>query len=242
MPEAQTVVQGGPVDKQPVDDPKTPVAKPDAPVVKMVEVEIGGVKASVPESFVKQYQDLQSGVNALKNEVEALKKPVAPAAGEPDPTDPFANIDTELFADPKAAVAKIVAHAVAQATGEIKVAVAARESQTQFWTEFYKVHTDLDRDTDGDVVAAVMNREYDSMKGLKVPEAIALLGDKSKAAILRIASKRGGKMEPKPLAEGGNEPSKKGSKGDSEEVSPNSGGLSGVIKARQAARRAATKA
>lgn len=243
MPEANTVQQGSPVETPAVGDPKTPAVKTEGPIVKMVEVEIGGVKAQVPESFVKQYQDLQSGVTSLRNEVEALKKPAASVI-ETDAADPFANIDTELFADPKAAVMKILAIARAEATqaaGAVKTEVAARQSQTEFWNEFYKVHTHLDRETDGDVVSAVMSREYDSMKGLKVPEAIASLGDKATAAILRIATKRGGKMEPKPLAEGGNEPSKKGSKEDSTEVSPNSGGLSGVIKARQAARRAAAK-
>ena len=209
--------------------------------VKMVEVDIGGVKASVPEIFVNEFKAIQQGYTSLKFEVEELKKPKHTPVENSD--DPLANIDTELFQDPKAAVAKIIKAAQAGAVSQVSGEQAINTARTEFWNEFYKTHTDLDRDVDGDVVQAVMGREFQSLASLKVPEAIKALGEKSKEALLKIATKRGAKPGAggKPLTEGGNEPAKKGSKPIDDGVSPHSGGLSAVIRERRAARAKASK-
>jgi hypothetical protein len=247
MPEAQNAASEVLKDGQTVDGQQPanePAKNPDHTAsVKMVEVEIGGVKANVPESFVREYQQMQQGLFALKSEVDALKKPTPKSTNEPNPDDPLSNIETELFADPSKAVAKIIEVATTNAVNKMTAAVGAQTAQKEFWTEFYAKNPDLDRDTDGDVVTAVMNREYEAISGLKVPEAIKVLGEKSKAALMKIAQKRGANSSDngKPLAEGGNEPLKKLSKVESDNVSPHSTGLSGVIRARQQARRAAAK-
>lgn len=242
------VIKGGPVADGSAapgtEGKKTEPKAVDGPVVKMVEVEIGGVKANVPESFVAEYNAMHKGFSDLRAEVEALKKPKPTKKdGESDPNDPLANIETELFADPKAAVAKIIKAAREMAVGEVTSAQVAREGQREFWDAFYKANPDLDPSVDGDVISAVLTREFDELKTLKVPAAIKLLSEKSKAQLLKIAEKRGGGKgsSGKPDGEGGNEGSKKGSKAVDQSASTHSTGLSGAIRARQAARRAAAK-
>ena len=199
------------------NDAPPPNKETTPPDVKMVEVEVGGQKVKVPEVFVAQYQQMSADVAELSQRVQQLSKP---AAQDPSPDDPFADIEVRLFSDPKGAVKQIVDHAVKQAAGVAAASQSASEARKEFWSEFYRSHPDLDREAHGPVVDAVFARELSGMQNVSVSKAISILGDKVKAQVLKITEKAGKGAAPKrPTSEAGNEPSGSRSKPVNESAS-----------------------
>lgn len=217
---------------------QTPEPKTE-PQVEMVEAEIGGVKVNVPKIFADSHKALESKIDSLVNDLATLKKGAGKEAAKNDTPNPLADIETMLFAEPAKAVALILAEAKRQALGEVNQQTSAQKAQSDFWDAFYKENSDIDRETDGVVVNAVLTAEYPTLKDMKVPDAIKHLAKKSKESLLKIAQKRGGGSGAKPQSEGGNKTPSGGSN-DDKSVSADTQvtSLSSVIRDRRAARAA----
>lgn len=217
---------------------KTPATGATAPVVEKLTLD--GKEFEVPPAVaaaLKAAKDAASAAGTteadLRAQLEAAKKaaPATPAKAAATGED----IETLLFTDPKRAAKMIVDTAVAQVRAEYGV----EKAQIGFWNDFYKSNPDL---ADADlVVKAVMQREMGKLSPMSVEKAAEHLAEASKKELLRLGvtqkqGKGGGKA---PVAEGGTEGHRKPSKDtDTSESSPQSGGLSAVLKERQEARRA----
>jgi hypothetical protein len=217
-------------------------AKPAAGAATNVEIEVDGKKITVqPEvkaaldAAAKAAKDagvaaaeVEKNLKAQLDEIKAKLPKDPPQAG-----DPLDGIDTLLFSDPKKA-AQLIKE---QAKEEIRAEMGQTNAQTQFWTDFYGAFPELKQDEL--VVKAIMGRDFADLKPLKVADAIQKLGESTQKYLLD----RGVKREPVKKGdktEGGTESGSKGTKKDDvSKDSPNAGGLTAVLKERQAARRAA---
>jgi hypothetical protein len=215
----------------------TPAPAAPAPV----EIELDGKKLSVqPEvaAALKVAKDAAAAAGVAAKEVETRlnaqleelrkKLPGTPAA-TPNPED---DLDTLLFTNPKEAAKRIKEEAKAEIRAEIGVTTA----QTNFWTDFYGEFPEL-KDDDL-VVKAIMNRDYEDLRPLKVPEAIKKLGESAQKYLMDRGVERK-KQKKDPGTEGGNQPSARGPKKAEGERSQTAPSLSQVLKERQQARREA---
>ena len=219
-----------------------PNAKGAAKAPAPVDLEVDGKKFSVPPEVAAALSAAQKAATdagvaskdteaALRKEIEAIqaKLPKDSAKDAPNPDD----YDTLLFTNPKAAIQRIKDEVKA----DLQAQSAVKDAQVGFWSAFYEEHPELKEDDL--VVKAVMSRDMEDLRPLKVAEAIKKLGSATQKYLLdrgvkREKTKKGDKME------GGNEKSPK--KSDSSNVSgdsPTTGGITAVLKDRAAARRAA---
>lgn len=213
-----------------------------APIPTTVEIEVDGKKIAVqPEvkaaldAAAKAAKD--AGVAAgevesrLKAQLDELQKKLEPAkkqaAGRLD------SIDTTLFANPAEAARAIID----QAKEELRAELGVSNAQKQFWTDFYEAFPELKGDDL--VVKAIMGRDYPDLQPLKVADAISKLGESTQKYLLERGIKRE-KLAKGQKTEQGTESAGRGTKKDDvSESSPQSGGLTAVLKARREQRRAA---
>lgn len=231
------------------DTPTNPVVTMDsnvnvAPIAPTeVEVKIGDKTLKTDTATAAAIKAAQDAATAAGNLVEtnkALQKQIDDLK-KAAPPQPASNPDeyTDLFLDPKGFLTRFAQTLKANIVAEVRGEAAQATAQTQFWTEFYNENKDL---KDADVfVKAVLTRDYDSLKSMKVSEVIKTLAESTRAEILKLSPKGG---HGKPLAEGGTETRKPGSKEKTDESEPlPTTSISGVIAERKAARRkAATNA
>jgi hypothetical protein len=204
-----------------------------------VEVKLGDATVKVDPATADALTKFQKSVEAagvansqkiaeLSDQLAKLtaKQPTNPASTAPD-------LENLIFTNPKEAL-RLVKEDI---RAEFNATLNATQQQADFWREFYKQNGDL---TDSDwFVKSVMARDYGKMKTMQVPEAMKYLADTVKADILKLAPKKT-KDNKADVMEGGNEATPPKSKsGEASESPQTAGGITGVLKARQAARRKA---
>lgn len=191
-----TVMHGDPT--KPAVDAGAAAAAPE-----LVEVEIGTAKVKVDKSTADAIAAMRAAHDADIAALRAAANRPEPAKPAPAAADPFANIETDLFADPKGTLLRFGEHVAKVVKEDLTKQYEASENRKVFWSEFYKENKDLSGEEL--IVNAVFNRDFNSLMAMKGAEAMKHLSAKAKSEILRLKGDQGGKGG-KLVAEGGNEP------------------------------------
>ena len=179
----EDLIFGGP--GIPADQPASAgaPAAPAAPASRgptMREVTVGGAKYLVPEetavALEAQQAAFEAQSQALRAEIDGLKKPAAPAAAAPAEDD----FDTQLFLNPKATLSKLKDEWKQEIRTEYQVTTA----QQKWWSDFYAEHKHLNGSNV--IVEAVMRANFDELKALPVNQQGKALADKVDAELARI--------------------------------------------------------
>lgn len=224
-----------------IGSPNAPAAAAAAP--ELVEVDIGGQKfkldKATAEALNKANEAAAAGKVASERSLQELRDQLARV--QPAPAKPAAeqvDIGKLIFTDPEKAFDLMRDQIVSAVRAENQ----QRADQQAFWTEFYSQNEDL-KDLDW-VVKAVMQRDFNALKPLQISEAIPKLASAVKAEVLKV-TKRAPKGDQhkdddsNTELEGGTERTPRKPKGGSESSQAADSSISGVLRARAAARQAA---
>lgn len=208
----------------------------DTPKVEMVEVTLGEQKHQVPAAIAAaleaaklsgtNVQALEGKVAELTNQIAAMAKPSVKKAED--------GYEVLLFTNPDAAIAKLTE----EITAKVRSEVNATNAQRDFWTEFYRLNSEL-REYEG-YVQYVFARDKDKHAAAKltVGEAISKIAESSKSELLKM---RGGvplNGKSKTVGEGGSEGnSRNKDRSKNEDSEDKSGSTASILNARRQARR-----
>ena len=225
-------VDGGALDQNPAGKG----AKGNEP--ELVEVKLGEKTVKLDAATAEAVKAIQetaeaAGVTArqLQAKLDVANRPADKKDGSEEPYD----YETNLFTDPKGALARLRAEIVAEVEGKTNLKAA----QKDYWDTFYQQNADLAGYRW--VVDAVFSRDYATFGALTVGDSQKKLSETVKADLLKL---RGGKNEADttPGGEGGTESTRGRTKhdtGDKGSDAHRTGGLTATIKARRDARREA---
>src|SRR3990167_7079118 len=222
-------------------DPNKGTKSGDAP--KPEKIDVGGKSYEVPAEVAKALAAAtkaaeEAGASAkevetrLKAQLDELikKLPPDPKATATDPDD----YSTLLFTDPNAALKTLRDGLKKEILAEVNAETTKFNSQKEFWNSFYEEFPELKGDDL--VVRAVMGRDMAALAPLKIPATVKKLGEATQKHLMdRGGERKSAKKTPQ--AEGGTEKGGKHSnKGKESEQSPAPGGITAVLKQRQADR------
>lgn len=238
-----------PTDDKPLIDPNHPFndSDPDNPmdgvdpdtgkkVAKKVKVKVGDTELETDESSAA----VINALNKQTTDLYAYLKGITgtPKAPEPKKEDKKADYDweTELFVNPKEALARLRQEIKAEVKEEMTGAYNAAESSKQFWTAFYKDHEEL-KEHDF-YVRAILQRDYAQLENMPASEGATELAKRVKKELLKMSGgKSNSDEEHRPLEGGSTRANAKNPSQKPEDVVPSIGEL---IRRRQASRRTAT--
>lgn len=135
--------------------------------------------AAAMEQQTKDIEENKSAYNALSEKLDALSQNVSTYGEriintEFAPTDDTPSSEPELFdwSNPDASLKKIKEEAKAEAKAELTEEFNQKQSQKtqleQFWDGFYKKNSQFNREKDGFLVNAVLQRDMDELGAMKV--------------------------------------------------------------------------
>lgn len=156
------------------------------------KVNVGGKDYEVDAGMADVIDGLFASVRSGFDEIKAALPKQPPARGreepEGDPADPLADLETEIFRNPRGALEKYGQIVEERVTKKLTGAYAkdrAADAEKDFWRAFYDVNDDLDRRTDHALVNAVLDQQMGKFKDIKDPEELAKkLGEETRQAIL----------------------------------------------------------
>lgn len=164
------------------------------------------VKVKVGDNELETDAASAAAINSLlaanAQMTEFVRKGYKPAEEKP-PTKPADyDYETQLFVNPKEAIARLKAEAKAEIMAEVSAAYTQAESKKDFWSGFYAENEDL-RD-EKFIVEAVLGREWAKLKDLPPADAAKKLSEAAKKELMRLS---GGKSptdpNPRPVEGGG---------------------------------------
>lgn len=191
MADEDDVVKGGPDDSTQGGDKGATDKSSKEAGSKMVD--LGGVQ--VPAEMAAYLEPL---VNGFSSEISKLKGELAEAKASKgktkteDVAEEF-DYETELFANPKAAIARLKEELRKEITGEVDLKQNIIETEKQFWKMFYTDHPEL-KDDDF-IVKAVLNRDFQKLAPLTNEEAMKLIAAETKKVLLKNRGKPDGKSK-----------------------------------------------
>lgn len=190
------VITGGP-------GVSTPSTAPELRPVK-----IGGREFQAPpdmaEALEKRERDYEAGIQKQGQELgelrgrlrewesqqERLRTALAPQGAQPAEPD----IETELFTNPRAALARHERQILSRLEQQRQV----ETDREKFWRDFYGSHRDLSRDDDHWLVETILQRNFRDLATLPVDEGHKKLGDLTRQAMLRIMKRAPGSASGSP--------------------------------------------
>jgi hypothetical protein len=239
------------VEEQPGDSPQDPGAARERAVLR------GGPDQPGEPQFTFKYDNKEfSSQEELTNYINGLRQPAReqprdtrqqggaqqttvqqqPAAKKTwfDETE----WETELFRDPKSAIAKIRQGVREEISQELTQQYRAEENMKSWWTDFYKENKDLVGKEF--LVTNVLQRDFNEISDLKVGEARPELAKRVRGELEKLGVPRPNREErqgDRTLVEGGTGPrNASGRRPAPSPQEPQRGSLSSIIRSRQAAR------
>jgi hypothetical protein len=181
------------------------------------------------------FSSIQRRLDSLENENRELRRQVQPRA--PQPTEEVEeeepDWEKELFANPKAAVRKMMDMAGKRVAKQLRAEYQQDRGRTEFWSGFYDRHSDLRNDRD--LVELILDRNLKDLADMPVEKGYDRLAELTRERILRYVGSAG-KLKSKARAEGASPPSgKKGAPKEPEEETVKS--ITDILKARARRRR-----
>lgn len=151
------------------------------------EYEVPAEVAAAMEQQTKDIEENKSAYSALSDKLDAIQKNVSTYGDKINnielmSSDEKTSTESELFdwSNPDESLKKIKEEAKAEAkaefTEEFNQKQSQKSQQQQFWDGFYKKNKEFDREKDGFLVNAILQRdmdEFDTMKVGKVYEELA---------------------------------------------------------------------
>jgi len=202
---------------------------------KRVKIKVGDNELETDEAsgaaitaLMKQNSDLYAYLKSIQTTPAKKEEPKEKAKDY--------DWDTELFVNPKEALARLRSEIKAEVKAEMTEAYNGAETEKEFWRTFYKQHESLkEHDT---FVKAILQRDYKKIADLPASEAAEKLAEAVKREILKMT---GGKShsdaDDRPLEGGSTRANAKPSGQKGEDVIPSIGEL---IRQRQRRMREAT--
>lgn len=217
------------------DDQDPPAGKPaakskaNADKVKVTigdqELETDAASAAVINSMLQMNQEMAAMIRNGYKTAAPEAKPAAKA-------EEF-DYETELFTNPKGAIARLRAEITQEVETKLSGQYQADQSSKAFWGQFYSDNKELKEEKM--IVNAVLQRDWAKLKDMDGPKAAKALAEATKKEIMRLS---GGKSESDPdfrEEEGGSNKGRQRKDPPKDDDEPKS--LSDIVRARQAQRR-----
>jgi hypothetical protein len=173
----------------------------------------------------RQLEKLEEENRALRSRTEQPRPP------EPKAKEEEIDWEKELFANPKAAVNKMMDMAGQKVEARLRQEYQRDRGVSEFWSEFYRQNPDLREDKD--LVEIVLDKNLPELMNTPVEKAYGRLADLTRERIMRYVGSAGG-ARAKARAEGASPPSKS-SEGKPKEEEIKS--LSDILRERRRRRR-----
>jgi hypothetical protein len=236
----------------PGDPPQDPAAARERSVLR------GGPDQPGEPQFTFKYdnkefssqEELTNYINGLRQPAREPQRDTRPQGGAqqpPAPQQPAAKKtwfdetewETELFRDPKSAIAKIRQGVREEISQELTQQYRAEENMKTWWTDFYKENKDLVGKEF--LVTTIMQRDFNEIADLKVGEARPELAKRVRGELEKLGVPRPNREQregDRTLVEGGTGPrNASGRRPAPSPQEPQRGSsLSSLIRSRQAAR------
>lgn len=167
-------------------DGKTPdgapaAKKPEAP--ERVKVKVGEEEFETDAASAAAINALNASNAQMADFIrKGFKTPDAPA---PVKKAEEYDYETQLFVNPKEAIARMKAEMRADIMGEVTAAYTNAETKKDFWSGFYSTNTDLAGEKM--IVDAVTARDWNKLKDLPMADAGKKIAEAAKKELMRLS-------------------------------------------------------
>lgn len=153
------------------------------------KIRIGNEVFDTPEEAMAYATELQQTLVQREafEQGKLAAQPVTPPEPEPDF---FAEIENQIFENPKEAIKKIHAKAVEDAKKYIEEtekkkeeAKRVEETRNHTWNTFYTSNTDLSTPEAKQIVDHVLQRDWKELGGMAAEKALPLLAERTRALV-----------------------------------------------------------